>query len=133
MVWPRVNKKKRITSKWSSHAYTSTFLWMRLHHIWQKKMSIMFSVSVRWRRGGLGRSLTVWTLPRSPQTSDAGVGTRPPSPVRESHSSPTGSRHLSMKVQTYPQLKNMHVFFLFVWDDIFSKVCLKEKESPGNH
>lgn len=92
----------------------------------------MFSVSVRWRRGGLGRSLTVWTLPRSPLTSDAGVGTHPPSPVRESHSSPTGSRHLSMKVKSYPQLINMHVFFLFVWDNIFSKVCLKQKESPGN-
>lgn len=34
---------------------------------------------------------------------------------------------------TCPQLKNMHVFFLFVWDDIFSNMCLKEKESPGNH
>lgn len=46
MVWPRVNKKKRITSKWSSHAYTCTFLWMRLHHIWQKKnVHNVFSIS----------------------------------------------------------------------------------------
>lgn len=81
----------------------------------------MFSVSVRLRRGGLGRSLTVWTLPRFPQTSDAGVGTRPPSPARESHSSPTGSLHLSMKVQSDPQLINMHVFFLFVWGNISPK------------
>lgn len=130
MVWPRVNKKRELlVNDHLMHILVHFDEWDYIDHIWQK----MFSVSVRWRRGGLGRSLTVWTLPRSPLTSDAGVGTRPPSPARESHSWPTGSRHLSMKVQTYPQLKNMHVFFLFVWDNIFSKVCLEQKESPGNH
>lgn len=74
----------------------------------------MFLVSVGWRRGGQGRPLTVWMPPKSPQMSDAGVETRPPSPARESRSSPTGSRRLWMKVQSYSQPINMHVVFLFV-------------------
>lgn len=76
----------------------------------------MFSVSVKWRRGGQDRSLTVWMPPQSPQMSDAGVETRPPSQVRESHSLPTEFRHLLMKVPSYnPNSRTcmMHVQFYY--------------------
>lgn len=93
----------------------------------------MFTVSVKWRRGGQDRSLTVWMPHQSPQMSDAGVETRPPSQVRESHSSPTGSisAFVDEGTELQPQLKNMHdacavlLLFLFFWCNLFLKRMLK--------